>query len=130
MKPPRPKNYGRNMLKTKRIYEAAEPGDGLRVLVDRLWPRGIAKDKIEQWRKELAPSNELRKWIHANPAGWDEFVERYLAELESNGEALQSARELRAEAEAGTVTLLYSVKDTQQNHAVVLAEFVGSLGSR
>jgi uncharacterized protein YeaO (DUF488 family) len=108
----------------KRAYDPAEKGDGRRVLVDRLWPRGLSKDaaEIDIWAKEATPSNELRKWYHADKeARHAEFRERYEAELEQPEaqEALQKIRELR---EKGTVTLLTGNKDVADSHVPVLVE--------
>ena len=111
------------MLKTKRVYEPAEPSDGVRFLVDRLWPRGIKKEKLEMevWLKDVAPSPGLRKWFSHDPAKWAEFQRRYRAELESNPEAWQPILEA---AKQGDVTLLYSARDTEHNSAVLLKEFL------
>ena len=111
------------MLKTKRVYENPEPSDGARFLVDRLWPRGIKKEKleIESWLKDVAPSPVLRKWFSHDPAKWMEFNRRYRAELESNPDAWQPILEA---AKQGDVTLLYSARDTEHNSAVLLKEFL------
>ena len=111
------------MLKTKRVYENITASDGTRFLVDRLWPRGIKKEKLkmEAWLKDAAPSPELRKWFAHDPARWQEFQERYRAELESNPDAWKPILE---EAKRGDVTLLYSARDTEHNSAVLLKEFV------
>ena len=111
------------MLKTKRVYEPAEASDGIRFLVERLWPRGIKKEelKMETWLKDAAPSPALRKWFGHDPDKWDEFQRRYRAELESNPDAWQPI--LQA-AKQGNVTLLYSARDTEHNSAVLLKEFV------
>ena len=107
------------MLRTKRIYEEPSADDGTRVLVDRLWPRGVSKEeaKIDRWEKDLAPTNELRRWFGHDPAKWEEFLRRYRAELEGKEEVL--AR-LRQEATGGTVTLLYAARDEERNNAVAL----------
>jgi uncharacterized protein YeaO (DUF488 family) len=109
------------MFRTKRIYEAAERGDGFRVLVDRLWPRGVSKAdaKLDLWLKDVAPSNELRRWFGHRADRFDEFRSRYLAEIEDNA-ALEELRRLGRTHE--TVTLLYAARDTEMNQAVVLAE--------
>ena len=111
------------MIKLKRIYDPPIPDDGRRVLVDRLWPRGIAKDaaRLDDWLKEIAPSDELRKWFGHDPAKWEEFRERYRSELQSHQEQLA---ELRAAANKRTVTLLYAAKDEEHNNAVVLEEMI------
>ncbi|MDD3857828.1 MAG: DUF488 domain-containing protein [Methanoculleus sp.] len=111
------------MLRIKRIYAEPSADDGTRVLVDRLWPRGVSKEeaKIDRWEKDLAPTNELRKWFGHDPAKWEEFLRRYRAELEGKEELL--AR-LRQEATDGTVTLLYAAKDEEQNNAVALKRYI------
>ena len=111
------------MLKTKRVYESAEVSDGVRFLVDRLWPRGIKKEKLEMkaWLKDVAPSPNLRKWFAHDPAKWEEFQKRYRAELESNPEAWKPILEA---VKQGDVTLLYSARDTEHNSAVLLKSFL------
>ena len=111
------------MLKTKRVYEPAEPGDGVRFLVDRLWPRGIKKEKLEMeaWLKDVAPSPSLRRWFSHDSAKWAEFQKRYRAELESNPDGWHPI--LQA-AQQEDVTLLYSARDTEHNSAVLLKEFL------
>lgn len=108
----------------KRAYEAASPTDGRRVLVDRLWPRGLTKDKaaIDLWLKDIAPSNELRKWFGHDPDKWPGFVERYRSELALNP-ALQSLINL---AHQGPLCLVYGAKDETHNQAVVLKEVLES----
>jgi uncharacterized protein YeaO (DUF488 family) len=103
----------------KRAYEPAAPRDGTRVLVDRLWPRGVSKEAaaIDHWMKELAPSTELRKWFGHDPARWPEFRRRYTAELRQQAEAVA---QLRALARKGRVTLVYAAHDEEHNDAVVL----------
>jgi uncharacterized protein YeaO (DUF488 family) len=111
----------------KRIYDTPASQDGFRVLVDRLWPRGITKERaaLGLWLKDVAPSTELRTWFHAQGDGFDEFADRYRAELAAN----PAVDELRAAAKAHpTVTLLYSVKDPERNHAAVLAEYLRRSG--
>jgi uncharacterized protein YeaO (DUF488 family) len=110
------------MLRIKRIYEAPGSEDGVRVLVDRLWPRGVGKEgaAIDQWLKEIAPSAELRTWFGHDPERFEEFGERYRAELESNP-ALDGLLDTAKEAES--VTLLYAARDPQCNHAVILRDF-------
>ena len=107
------------MIRTKRIYEEPSADDGLRVLVDRLWPRGISKEeaRIDRWEKDLAPTTELRRWFGHDPAKWEEFLQRYRAELEDRKELLSR---LRGEANDGTVTLLYAARDEEHNNAVAL----------
>lgn len=109
-------------LKLKRIYEPARDDDGARILVDRLWPRGISKQKaaLADWMKEAAPSAELRQWFGHDPARWDDFRKRYRAELKNN----PCVAALRAMARQGMVTLVYGAQDEQHNQAIVLAEAV------
>ena len=106
-------------VRIKRAYEPAAPDDGTRVLIDRLWPRGIKKEDlaIDQWNKELSPSNALRQWFGHDPALWEEFAQRYAAELQPHAEALEV---LRALARKGTVTLVYGAHDEAHNNAVAL----------
>lgn len=105
----------------KRVYEPPEDGDGYRVLVDRIWPRGVAKDhaQLDEWARDLAPSAELRAWFGHVPERFDEFARRYRRELEGQATPLQ---DLRRRARSGRVTLLYAARDEQHNNAVVLAE--------
>jgi uncharacterized protein YeaO (DUF488 family) len=105
----------------KRVYDPPANSDGRRILVDRIWPRGITKAdlQIDAWLKDLAPSTELRKWFGHDPAKWDEFRKRYAGELEQRSEAIE---ELVDKARAGHVTLVFSAKDTQHNNAVALQE--------
>jgi uncharacterized protein YeaO (DUF488 family) len=109
-------------IKTKRVYDAASKDDGFRVLVDRLWPRGLTRDRVgaDAWMKELAPSTELRKWFKHEAPKWTEFKRRYFQELDQN---LGALGELRKALGKGRVTLLYSAQDTERNHAVALKEF-------
>ena len=104
----------------KRAYEAPSPDDGYRVLVDRLWPRGLSKEhaRLDEWNKDVAPSTDLRKWFGHDPAKFDEFRLRYLAELHGN----PAVEALRDKGAAGKVTLLYSAHDEQHNQAVVLLD--------
>lgn len=103
----------------KRVYEEPSEADGTRILVDRLWPRGLTKEKakIDLWLKEIAPSNELRKWFGHDPAKWAEFERRYLHELKTRGEPM--AR-LKQEGARGPVTLLFGARDVEHNEAVTL----------
>lgn len=105
----------------KRVYDPAEAEDGTRVLVDRLWPRGLTKEEaeIDLWAKEVAPSHELRRWFAHKPERWEEFQARYREELESP-EAQERIAELRAMARKGRVTLVYSARDETMNNAQVL----------
>jgi uncharacterized protein YeaO (DUF488 family) len=106
-------------IRVKRAYEEPDREDGERILVDRLWPRGLTKEKakVDLWLKDVAPSTELRKWFEHDPAKWAEFRSRYLEELKRNKEPLSL---LRQEAAKGTVTLVYGAKDQQHNEAVIL----------
>lgn len=110
-------------IQTKRVYEAASPDDGFRVLVDRLWPRGMTKEraKADLWLKEIAPSTELRKWFGHNRAKWETFKHRYFSELEAKP---VTVAKLRDEAEKRRVTLLYGARDTEYNHAIALQEYL------
>lgn len=110
-------------LKLKRAYEPAHQDDGTRILVDRLWPRGVTKEqaKIDLWLKDVAPSNELRKWSHADPARYDEFRERYAHELDAKPDGLAV---LLAMLQKGTVTLVYAAKDEERNNAVALKAYI------
>ena len=110
-------------FRTKRIYDEPEPGDGFRVLVDRLWPRGVRKERaaLDLWLKDVAPSTGLRTWFHANTGAFDQFDERYRAELRDNP-AVDELRRLGATHK--TVTLLYGVRDPEHNHARILVDFL------
>ena len=110
-------------MKLKRAYESPESGDGTRILVDRLWPRGLSKDAagIDLWLKEIAPSTPLRKWFGHDPVKWPRFRDRYFAELDANSEAMTRLRE---ELRKGPVTLVYAAKDREHNDAVALAEYL------
>ena len=107
-------------LRIKRVYEAPAKSDGRRILVDRLWPRGIAKTKIDLWLKDVAPTTELREWFGHDPEKWTEFRKRYRNELRHN----DALGELRTLAGKSNVTLVYGAKDEQHNQAVVLKEFL------
>ncbi|PTM92775.1 uncharacterized protein YeaO (DUF488 family) [Mycoplana dimorpha] len=112
-------------IRLKRVYETDRDGDGTRVLVDRLWPRGLAKEKagIDLWLKDIAPSDDLRKRFHARPELWDEFRAAYATELER--EPAQTALvELRGLLKHGPVTLLYAARDEERNNAVALKEWL------
>ena len=117
------------MVRLKRAYEKPSPEDGARVLVDRLWPRGVSKAgaAIDWWAKEIAPSPELRKWFGHRTERWAEFGRRYRAELDANRAAWQPILEAAAR---GRVTLLYSARDTVHNGAVVLQEYLGEKARR
>ena len=117
------------MLKMKRIYEAPEKSDGFRVLVDRLWPRGVSKERahLDLWLKDIAPSDALRKWFGHDPKRWAEFATKYRKELRRKKETVRQLKQL--EAEHGTVTLLYSAHDEEHNQAVALREYLNGTGS-
>ena len=106
-------------IRIKRAYEEPDREDGTRILVDRLWPRGLTKEKarVDLWLKDVAPSTELRKWFAHDPGKWVEFQSRYLEELKTNKEQVSH---LRRETAKGTVTLVYGAKDQQHNEAVIL----------
>ena len=108
-------------LRLKRVYEPAASSDGVRVLVDRLWPRGLTKEKaaVDHWMKEVAPSSDLRKWFGHDPDRWTEFKRRYKAELRQHKDLLAEIRTLNKQ---GTVTLLFGAHDEEHNDAVVLRE--------
>jgi uncharacterized protein YeaO (DUF488 family) len=110
------------MILIKRVYEPKAKDDGYRVLVDRLWPRGLSKDKAaaDLWLKDIGPSNELRKWFNHDPKKWTEFKSRYQAELKSQKDTLAELKQL--EAEHDKLTLLYGAHDEKHNQAVVIAE--------
>jgi uncharacterized protein YeaO (DUF488 family) len=107
----------------KRVYEEPKKSDGKRILVDRLWPRGLRKAevKVDLWLKEIAPSTALRKWFSHEPSKWEEFKKRYSVELEKNNEQISL---LEREVSEGKVTLVYGAKDQEHNGAVVLREFL------
>ena len=111
------------MIKLNRIYETASSADGRRILVDRLWPRGIKKEeaKVDEWLKEIAPSDELRKWFAHDPSKWQAFKIKYAHEVGGKSDLIQR---LRKESRKATVTLLYSAKDVEHNNAVALKEIV------
>ncbi len=117
------------MIKTKRVYDEVEKDDGIRVLVDRLWPRGIKKEevKIDLWLKEVAPSIELRKWFSHEPSRWKEFCKRYKEELRMDEEKKIALSELTKIATRKKLTLIYSAKDKEHNNAVVLKKLLENL---
>ncbi len=110
-------------IRLKRAYKKPSAEDGGRILVDRLWPRGVSKDvaALEYWAKDVAPSTELRKWFHHEPRLWEEFRRRYVEELRQNDEMLT---QLRERARAGRITLIYASRDESQNDAVVLRDIL------
>jgi uncharacterized protein YeaO (DUF488 family) len=107
----------------KRAYDAPKASDGYRLLVDRLWPRGLSKEtlKLDVWMRDISPSTELRKWYHRDPTQWSEFKKRYFKELESQPELVQ---ELKQKAKKGAVTLIYAGKDPEHNNALALKEYL------
>ncbi len=111
------------LVKTKRAYEEPSEHDGFRVLVERLWPRGITKERaaLDLWMKDVAPSTALRKWFGHDPSKWDEFRQRYRAELEAQPAALEL---LRQKAQGGNLTLVYGAKDERHNSAIILKAFL------
>jgi len=113
----------RLLLKLKRAYDAPAKSDGCRLLVDRLWPRGVSKNelRLDDWLKEVAPSAGLRKWFGHDPAKWRAFKDRYFRELDEQSEAIER---LLARSRAGTVTLVFGAKDVQHNDAVALKEYL------
>jgi uncharacterized protein YeaO (DUF488 family) len=121
--------HSKGAINIKRIYDAPSPDDGTRVLVDRLWPRGVAKKSahVDEWLKEIAPSNELRKWFGHDPARWPEFQRRYKHELASQADAIDGLRVL---SKKGTLTLLYAAKDEAHNNAVVLQSYLKRRGAK
>ena len=117
------------MIKIKRVYYEPNKSDGTRILVDRLWPRGLTKEaaKLDAWMKDIAPSNELRTWFHANREEWPEFRKRYRKELSDLGDSVDS---LINQAKTHTLTLVFSGKDGVHNNAVVLAEYLRGILAR
>jgi len=113
-------------LQLKRVYEPPAEHDGMRILVDRLWPRGLSKAeaKIDFWAKAVAPSTELRRWYQHEPEKWPEFQRQYFAELQNNPEAVQ---QLIAKIGTGNATLLFSAKETHLNNAAVLKDYLEAL---
>ncbi|MCI0408368.1 MAG: DUF488 family protein [Acidobacteria bacterium] len=113
----------RRRIRVKRVYEPAQRGDGRRFLVDRLWPRGIKRERLtlDAWVKEVAPSDSLRRWFAHDPHRWDEFRRRYAAELDRRPEAWGPILEA---ARRGTVTLVYSARDSRRNNAVALKGYL------
>jgi uncharacterized protein YeaO (DUF488 family) len=110
-------------LMTKRIYDPPSAGDGARILIDRIWPRGVSKDAAEltEWLKEIAPSTSLRQWFHRDQTRWTEFGRRYRAELDANPEAVARLCDF---LKGGPITLLYASRDRKHNHAAVLADYL------
>jgi uncharacterized protein YeaO (DUF488 family) len=117
------------MIQIRRAYDPAQKGDGTRLLVDRVWPRGVTRERLhlDDWIKDVAPSTELRKWYQHDPAKWDEFRRRYFGELEKNPHPWQP---LLARARRGRVTLIYSAHDSEHNNAVAWKEFLDQKSKR
>ena len=111
------------MIQLKRVYEKPSRKDGVRILVDRLWPRGLSKERaaVKLWLKDVAPSTELRKWFGHDPAKWKQFQSRYRKELQANKEALNL---LKQKCDKHAVTLLYGARDEEHNEALVLKKFL------
>ena len=121
---PATKHKSRNMrIKIKRVYEEPDKHDGARILVDRLWPRGLTKEKarVDLWLKEIAPSTELRKWFGHDPEKWSSFRRRYETEILHNDDLIKV---LKQKAREGTITLIYGARDEQHNEALVLKQFL------
>ena len=113
------------MIKTRRIYDKPDADDGFRILVDRIWPRGLKKNdvKIDLWQKDIGPSSALRKWFNHDQRKWNEFKRRYYEELKDRKEIVKLFLE---KAEQGTITLLYSSKEEKYNNAIALKEYLQS----
>ncbi len=111
------------MLKTKRVYDAPSKTDGKRILIDRLWPRGLKREsaRIDEWSKEIAPSNELRKWFNHDPDKWRDFKARYFRELEAKRTIIE---EILGDSQKGTVTLLFGAKEERFNNAAALKDYL------
>jgi uncharacterized protein YeaO (DUF488 family) len=116
------------MLRIKRVYEKRDSGDGKRILVDRLWPRGLTREEaaIYEWMKDLAPSDELRKWFGHEPEKWAEFRQKYTQELNAP-DKVRLLDKLASMARGGNVTLVYAARDTEHNNAQVLEEILQSV---
>jgi uncharacterized protein YeaO (DUF488 family) len=117
------------MIRIKRAYQSPADKDGFRILVDRLWPRGVAKNRLKMgmWLKDIAPSHELRRWLNNDPQLWDEFQKKYREELNDKDELLN--RLLDLEKKKGTITLVYTAGDEKHNNAKVLLDILGELES-
>ena len=115
------------MIRIKRIYDEYSPGDGFRILIDRLWPRGVSKDNahVDLWFKEIAPTDHLRKWFSHDPKKLEAFKRKYIKELKENKPSLDKIKDLKKEHK--NITLIFSAKDEQHNNAVVLSEFLHTL---
>lgn len=110
-------------IRLKRVYDPTEPSDGVRILVDRLWPRGLSRDKahLDHWMRDVAPSTALRQWFGHDPSRWAAFRRLYFAELDAASEAVQTLRQVIGRRRA---TLLYAAKDLAHNHAIVLRDYL------
>lgn len=115
-----------NQLNIKRIYAPVDITDGYRILTDKLWPRGMAKDKaaIDEWAKQISPTTSLRQWFNHQPERFPEFTEQYTAELDANPNGPAFVDQCREELKKHNVTLLYGAKDEEHNHAIVLRDWV------
>ena len=122
-------NEGRTMIRIKRVYSGPSPRDGVRILVDRVWPRGISRERarVVEWRKDFAPTASLRKWFGHEPTRWTEFRRRYRNEL-GRSETMDGLEKLARLSRKRTITLVYSAVDEEHNQAVVLKEFLDELG--
>jgi len=116
------------MIRIKRVYASPDGSDGVRILVDRLWPRGVTREaaRIDEWRKDLAPTTVLRKWFGHDPSEWEEFQSRYRNELEAAGK-MEELRSLGERARRETITLLYAARDEVRNNAVVIKKLIEKL---
>ncbi|EPI40835.1 DUF488 domain-containing protein [Gardnerella vaginalis] len=116
-----------HIVQIKRVYECADNDDGFRILVDRLWPRGLSKERahINEWCKDIAPTTELRRWFHHDSERFDEFSHRYVDELDANGEAVEHIIALCNQY--STITLVYAAKNPSINHALVLQHYLQNL---
>ncbi len=112
-------------IRTKRVYESADPADGYRVLIDHVWPRGVSRERarLDEWARELAPSDTLRRWFDHDPERFQEFRSRYRSELSQRAAQLEA---LRQRSSSTPLTILYAARDTEHNNAVVLAEMLRS----
>ncbi|SEA95131.1 Uncharacterized conserved protein YeaO, DUF488 family [Oribacterium sp. KHPX15] len=113
-------------IRTKRIYKALEENDGIRILVDRLWPRGIKKEssEVKAWEKEIAPSNELRKWFNHDAEKYPEFRRKYMEELDASEDAEKLLEFVKEHIKSDNITLLYAAKDEEHNNAIVLMDWL------
>ena len=112
------------VIKIKRVYEPVSEDDGFRILVDRLWPRGVSKEKahVDLWIKDIGPSDELRKWFAHDPNKWEQFKKRYAAEMKNKSDLIWKIKQL--EEKKGTVTLVYSARDPEHNQAIALNPYL------